>query len=111
MGRIVLVVTGILVLALVSAGLAELTISLGHKSRITDDRVARPTPSPTPVLTLTATTKAIVRLREQPTTASAVLADVQSGAVVKLGSYSDDLWQEVTYNGVHGYIYRSYLAY
>lgn len=82
-----------------------------------------PEPSPTPAAVLgaeatptpppgrTATTKAFVRLRSKATTNSSVVAGLNKGTVVTLGDFSSSTWQEVTANGQHGYVSKSYLIY
>lgn len=137
MRRTLLILSGVLVLALLAGGLTEVALAIGHRSLIVDDAPSRktnpspkatpkttpsPTPSavatpvvtPTPVATPvvpTATTNGFVRLRTGASTSTPVLAELNGGTVVILGTYQDAQWQEVTVNGVHGYIYRSYLAY
>ncbi len=129
--RVVYIAIGILVLALAATGLAETTLALG-KAHLGDDQNARPaatvTPTPTatatptatpkPIITpaptpaaKTATTTSFVRLRAGASTSSAILAELNGGTVVTLGTYSDSLWQQVRYNGLSGYIYKSYLRY
>lgn len=131
---------GALVLAVVAAGLAEATFALGHIGSISNDLLHRPqstvsvapqstaspTPNATPMPTASATpivtpvptaitpravTNAFVRLRQSNTTNSAILADLNGGTTVELLTYQDTQWQQVRYNGLTGYIYRSYLTY
>lgn len=68
------------------------------------------TPAPEPAAP-TATTKSFVRFRAGRSTSSAVLAELQAGTVVTLGSYVDSKWQQATYNGQTGYIAKVYLQY
>lgn len=70
--------------------------------------VAAPAPEPAAP---TATTKSFVRFRAGRSTSSAVLAELQAGTVVTLGSYVDSKWQQATYNGQTGYIAKTYLQY
>lgn len=138
MERVAYSLVGILGLALVATILTESTMAFG-RSHLADDRLARPvatvtpapatsstpsptptpasTPSPTPTLTPTpaaaptATTISYVRLRAGASIATAVVAEFRGGEVVTLGAYSDSQWQEVTYNGLHGYVFKAYLRY
>ncbi|HSX00713.1 MAG TPA: SH3 domain-containing protein [Candidatus Saccharimonas sp.] len=84
--------------------------------------VPTPTATPTPTPTATATPEvtpaartaravSYVRLRQGPSTNTAVLTQLYGGEIVTLGGYSDAQWQEVYYNGFHGYIYKTYLQY
>jgi len=50
-------------------------------------------------------------MRSGASTTTPIVADLNGGSVVTLGSYSDSQWQQVTYNGLNGYIFKSYLAY
>lgn len=68
------------------------------------------TPAPEPAAP-TATTKSFVRFRAARSTSSTVLAELQAGTVVTLGSYVDSKWQQATYNGQTGYIAKAYLQY
>ena len=138
MKRVVLIAIGILGLTLVASGLTELTLALGHNGRLTDDRLVRPitspsphpstspspsvmptptatpapaaTPTPTPAGP-TATTNSFVHMRAGASTATPIIANLDGGTVVTLGSYSDSQWQQVQYNGLDGYIFKSYLNY
>lgn len=81
---------------------------------VVEKKVATPAPAvTTPVVPAakTATTKSFVRFRAGRSTSTAVLAELDGGTVVTLGSYSDSLWQQATYNGQTGYIYKRYLNY
>jgi hypothetical protein len=135
--RVVFTAVGILSLTLVAAGLTELTLALGHQGKLVDSPTARPsvlpspsatsTPSPTPVLTpvstpvvtpvptpkpgTTAVTNGYVRLRAGASTSTAILAELNAGTVLILGPYRDSQWQQVTYNGINGYVFRTYLIY
>ncbi len=133
MKRVVFTVIGILALTLVAAGLAEATLLFGHHGRLSDDQQARPaatptpTPSPTPAPTLTpapapvptptpvpvrtAVTNSFVHLRAGASTSTTILANLNGGTVVTLGSYVDSQWQQVQYNGQNGYIFKTYLNY
>ena len=138
--RVAAILSGILVLALLAGGLTEATLAIGHSGRITDDRSLRPaqatptasprgakpsatptasvkptasptvTPMPTPAGP-TATTNSFVHLRAGKSTSTTILADLDGGTVVQLLPDSDAQWQEVRYNGLTGYIFKSYLAY
>jgi uncharacterized protein YgiM (DUF1202 family) len=136
--RIVYSAIGILALTAVAAGLTELTLAMGHHGRLADDQAQRhlatpppsPSPSPsasatpapapetTPVPTPTATpaaagavTNSFVHMRAGASTATAIVADLNAGSEVILGTYRDSQWQQVNYNGLNGYIFRSYLTY
>ena len=133
MRRVIFSAIGIIVLTLAAVGLTEATLAIGHRGRIADDKAAhtpspKPTPSatpsstPTPTLTpvptpvptpttRTATTNSFVHMRSGASTTTPIVADLNGGSVVTLGSYSDSQWQQVTYNGLNGYIFKSYLAY
>jgi uncharacterized protein YgiM (DUF1202 family) len=138
MQRAVYILVGILVLSLAAFGLAETTMALGHRSVVTDDRSVRPltqpkpspsaspspsaaptaTPTPastpTPVLmpaAPTATTISFVHMRSGASTATPIVLDLNGGAVVTLGAYSDSQWQQVNYNGQNGYVFKAYLRY
>lgn len=67
--------------------------------------------TPTPAPARTATTKSFVRMRSKATTSSAVVAGLNKGTTVTLGSFSNAGWQEVTVDGKHGYVSKSYLIY
>jgi hypothetical protein len=69
---------------------------------------AVPSASPSPSR---ATTNGVVHLRVGPSVNTDVMTDVPSGTVVTLGAYSDSSWQQVTYKGFNGYIFKSYLNY
>ena len=125
---------GVLILALMAAGLTEATLALGPHGRLTNSTALRPatptptptatptptvvpTPTPTPVPTATpvpvrtATTNGFVHMRASNTTSSAILIDLNAGTRVELLAYSDNLWQQVRYSGYVGYIWKGYLAY
>lgn len=84
---------------------------------VTTQPTATSTPVVTPVATSTprplrtATTNAFVHVRAGASTATAILFDLNGGVTVELLSYQDASWQQVRYNGVTGYIFRSYLTY
>ena len=138
MSRVLAILGGIAVLALLAGGLTEATLAFGHRGGISDDTSLRPvmtmhmvTPSPTnkpsvtptPVLVTpqatptptssgsTAMTNSFVHLRASTSTSSAILANLDGGTTVRLLPYTDSLWQEVEYNGTAGYIYKTYLTY
>lgn len=82
---------------------------------------AKPVPAATPATSAasgttaaapaTATTNSFVHLRTAKSVSSAILTDLNAGTVVQLRSDADATWQEVTYQGKTGYIYRAYLQY
>ncbi len=132
--RVAYALVGILLLALVASLLTEATLAVGHHGRIADDSLihvspsATPRPSPslmpspsiaptaTPVPTAppvvpTAVTNSFVHLRAGASTATPIVTDLNGGTTVVLGPYRDSQWQQVTYNGLNGYIFRSYLNY
>lgn len=136
MERGVLIGVGILSLALTATGLTEATMVLNHRHDLTNDQSVRPSASPTPSATPTptatpaptavptptatpavapaagtATTVSFVRLRAGASTTTAVLAELDGGVTLTLGSYRDSQWQQVIYNGQTGYIFLSYLRY
>lgn len=139
MSRVLAILGGVLVLALVAGGLTEATLAFGHSGSIGDDaslrspaglRTVKPTASPKPSATVAATpaatsaptpsptpagrqatTNSFVHLRASNSTSSNILANLDGGTVVQLLPYSDSLWQEVQYNGLTGYVYASYLSY
>ena len=75
--------------------------------------VATPTPAPlaSPSVIPTATTVSFVHMRAGASTATPIVVDLDGGAVVTLGAYVDSQWQQVTYNGQNGYIFKTYLRY
>lgn len=140
MERFVYTLIGILALALLATGLTQATLAMGRNRTADDSALSTPAPKPSPSPTVSAapaaavtlsptptptpaatpattpvarTAKVVsyVRMRQGPSTATAILAELQAGYVVTLGAYSDAQWQEATYNGVHGYIYKAYLSY
>jgi uncharacterized protein YgiM (DUF1202 family) len=136
MGRAAATLVGVLILALLAGGLTEVTLAIGHRGGISDDRAVRPrtsasphatgspkmSPTPTPTLTPTATptatpagpvavTNGFVHMRAGKSTSTAILADLQAGTTVQLLPDSDSQWQQVQYNGLTGYIFKSYLRY
>ncbi|MDB5179036.1 MAG: hypothetical protein JWN01_979 [Patescibacteria group bacterium] len=127
---------GILTLAVLAGGLTEATLAIGHRGGIMDDTLSRPvghaTPAPTPkpapsatpasaapatpVPTLgpssdgpTAITNSFVHMRAGKSTATAILADLDGDTRVRLLPDSDAQWQQVEYNGLVGYIFKTYL--
>lgn len=70
-----------------------------------------PVPTPAPAPDRTAVTNSFVRLRAGKSTSTNVLAELQGGTKVILLDDSDQLWQQVKYNDLTGYIYKSYLTY
>jgi uncharacterized protein YgiM (DUF1202 family) len=139
MSRLLAILGGVLILALVAGGLTEATLAFGRSGGAGDDtslrpvgkqQLARSTPSPKPTASVVATpaltpaptpsptpsgpqatTNSFVHLRASNSTSSAILANLDGGTLVQLLPYSDSVWQEVQYNGTTGYIYKSYLTY
>jgi hypothetical protein len=136
--RVVATFGGVLVLALVAGALTEATLAFGHHGRLTNDALLRPlgtptpspsvapkatptpkptatpTPTPTPTATpvaATATTNAFVHMRAGKSTSTAILIDLNGGTVVTLLPDSNAQWQQVRYNGLTGYIFKTYLQY
>jgi uncharacterized protein YgiM (DUF1202 family) len=138
--RGVAILGGVLVLALLAAGLTQVALAFGQLQSTADDLLLRPkservttspspsssatptltprpatpaptaTPTPTPVAP-SAVTNSFVRMRASNTTASAVLFELQGGTRVTLLPVSDAQWQKVQYNGKVGYIFKAYLTY
>jgi uncharacterized protein YgiM (DUF1202 family) len=134
MGRWAVILGGVLVLALLAGGLTEATLALGGQGRLADDlllrptvaHVATPTPTPTPSPSLSATptptpvatpvvptavTNSFVHLRAGKSTSTNILIDLNGGTTVQLLADSDAQWQQVKYNGLVGYIFKTYLIY
>jgi hypothetical protein len=138
MSRTAAILSGILVLALMAGGFTEATLAIGRRGGIADDTLLRPgtahspspTPSastspkasvtPTPTATATpsptpagpvATTNSFVHLRAGKSTSTAVLTDLDGGTAVRLLPDSDAQWQQVEFNGVTGYVFKTYLVY
>jgi hypothetical protein len=124
MGRLIATSIGVVCIAALAAGTTDLALIHAKPKVVAARVVARhalttPTPSATPTLTPTpsatpaptVTTNGFVHLRAQPTTASTDLADLQQGTVLIIEPYVDASWQEVSYNGIIGYVYRAYLTY
>lgn len=140
MGRVLVMLSGVLVLALLAGGLTEASLALGHHGRITNDLQVRPSQSlqptatptpiatPTPVLTpspaLTATptpvatpvtkravTNSFVHMRAGKSIYTNILVDLNANTPVVLLPDSDAQWQQVQYNGLTGYIFKTYLTY
>jgi hypothetical protein len=119
---------GVLVITLMAAGLTELTLAHGGRLSAIDgvapapSHTPTPTPTPSPSATATPTpsatptprtavTNGFVHLRAAASTSSAIVANLDGGTTVQLGSYVDSQWQGVVVNGQSGYIFRSYLNY
>jgi uncharacterized protein YgiM (DUF1202 family) len=131
--RILSIVFGITVMALMATALTETSLALGkpqttspepaHKTATVTTKkktvtvVATPTPAPTPAATPavpatpTATVNGFVHMRASATTSSAIITDLNAGDVVSYTQEDDGLWQAVTYQGQNGFIYKSYLNY
>jgi uncharacterized protein YgiM (DUF1202 family) len=75
------------------------------------------TPSPSPVLgaeTKNATVQSsvgYVNMRQEANTRAGIVAKLNNGTVVTLGSFSSKDWQEISANGKHGYVAKTYLKY
>jgi hypothetical protein len=69
-----------------------------------------PTPSATPAGSK-AVTNSFVHLRADKSTSSSILANLNGGTVLQLLPDSDSQWQEVSYNGITGYVFKTYLNY
>ena len=69
-----------------------------------------PTPTPTPAAPM-ATTNSFVHMRSGKSTSTSIVVDLNGGTVVQLLSDSDAQWQQVSYNGQTGYIFKTYLTY
>lgn len=61
--------------------------------------------------TPTATTNSFVYLRPTASTSRTALQGLQAGTVVQYSVKSTGLWQQVTVNGVTGYVYKKWLTY
>jgi hypothetical protein len=71
-----------------------------------------PTPEPAPEPTLpTATTNSFVYLRPTASTSGTPLKDLQAGTVVQYTTRSTTAWQQVTVDGVTGYVYKRWLTF
>jgi len=72
------------------------------------------TPTISPVSTKatnTVMTNALVHLRLGPSIATSIMIDIPQGSAVVLGAYNDSQWQQVTYQGKNGYVFKTYLTY
>jgi hypothetical protein len=133
MGRVVETLGGVLILGLLAGIATEATIANGHVGSISNDALLRPVshmhviptatpiPSPAPIVSasvtpivapkITATTNAFVHLRASNSTASSIVADLSGGSIVQILPISDAQWQQVSFNGQTGYIFKTYLVY
>lgn len=121
---------GILVITGFGVGVTELSLAVGHQKAVelpaspavSKSASPAPTPSPSPSPSAsaspvaspsapTATTNSFVHMRAGTSTASADLANLQGGTVVRLTGKPVGLWQPVSYGGLNGYIYVTYLTY
>ena len=59
----------------------------------------------------TATTNSFVYLRPTAATSGTPLKDLEAGTVVEYDTKSTTLWQQVTVDGVTGYVYKKFLTY
>ena len=126
-GKIVAAIPGVMLIIVAASGLtiyAQRAVAEATKPKPVavkkvvvvkkeEPKVVTPAPAPAPVVPAakTATTKGFVHFRVARSTSSKILADLEANTVVTLGSYSDTLWQQATYNGQTGYIYKRYLQY
>jgi uncharacterized protein YgiM (DUF1202 family) len=138
-GRALVILSGVLLLALLAGGLTEATLAVGHLGGIADDTASRPaakpkavvsagpTPSATAMPTVTpaptpdpqaatpagkvAVTNSFVHLRAGKSIYTNILTDLNAGTTVQLLPDSDAQWQQVQYNGLTGYIFKIYLTY
>jgi uncharacterized protein YgiM (DUF1202 family) len=138
-GRVVVILGGVLVLALLAGGFTEATLAVGHRGGIADDALLRPSaknltpkPSPTPSAVVTpaatatpaptpsttpvpatrvAVTNSFVHLRAGKSIYTNILTDLNAGTQVQLLPDADAQWQQVQYNGLTGYIFKTYLTY
>ncbi len=136
MERGLLIALAIFTLTLAAAGLTEVTLALGTTHNTADDHklipaaIATPTPTPTPTPSpaptatptpvpatptpapaRTAVTNGFVHMRAGASTNTAIVTDLQAGTVITLGAYNDSQWQQVSYNGYNGYVFKTYLNY
>jgi SH3 domain-containing protein len=139
MSRFAASMVGGLILAILAAGLAEATLAVGQRGSLSNDIGLRPfakaasptprlsaTPKPSPQVTPsatptpspsaspaapTATTVAFVHLRAAASTSSEILANLNGSTTVTILSGGDTDWQEVEWNGLTGFIFKSYLSY
>ena len=125
--RLLSTILGIVMLALIATALTETSLAVGKtqttspepatKAVTTTAKPATPTasttttPSPAAPASPTATVNGYVHMRTSPTTSASIVFDLNAGDVVSYGQVDDGLWQTVTYQGIHGYIYKTYLDY
>ena len=67
--------------------------------------------SSTSLASKTAITTSLVHLRSGESVNSSIIAEINGGTTVQLGSDADADWQQVSYQGKTGFIYRAYLQY
>ena len=124
MKKVLLVLTGVFLLLGGAAGLAYTTLASSHAGLASQPSASvEPTSAPeavvvtpapataTPAPTRQATANAMVHLRVGPSASTGIMTDIPMGAPVVLGSYSDSQWQQAVYNGLNGYVFKSYLNY
>lgn len=119
---------GILLLAVIASALTEFTLVYAKHTTpevsVSVSPTPTPTPSPTPTPTVTPTstpiatpsvptvvTNGFVHMRSGASTSTPIVTDLQAGTTLILGSYSDSQWQQVSYNGINGYVFKAYLTY
>lgn len=132
---------GVLVIGLLAAGLTEATLAHGGHGKLSNDALLRPlgpitspspaagtshtvapSPAPTTIPIVTpapvssirspvAITNSFVHLRASNTASSTILVDLSAGTPVQVLPTSDAQWQQVSYNGQTGFIFRTYLTY
>ncbi len=132
MTRALSIIFGIVVLALVATGLTEAAMALGQKQATSPEPtikqtvVAPPkaaptvapvvapvvaTPAPAAPVLPTATVNGFVHMRASATTASSIITNLNTGDVVTYTTVDTGLWQAVSFHGIDGYVYKTYLNY
>ncbi len=126
--RAVFTLQGILLLAVIASGLTEFTlvyakhaapeVAVSPSPSPSPSPSATPTPTATPTATPVATpavatvvTNGFVHMRAGASTSTPIVTDLQAGTTLIRGTYSDSQWQQVSYNGLNGYVFKAYLTY
>lgn len=131
--RVAYIFIALCVITFGALGLTEATLAWGQRARVSDGIApttptpkATPTPTPTPNPTVAATpvvtpvptpvvrtaiTNGFVHLRSGASTATPIVENLNGGTVVVLGQYADSQWQQVSVDGVAGYLFKAYLNY